>query len=141
MCHLLALWLTLKSFQNSSSDMSSENCVTLGSKVLCWGPVINPSCSFPPESLPSPPISTGGFLSTFGCFQMNLALSGCLATFKDKNLYSALAAEFLGVLLFQLLGGSLNKEEVRVPDWTDPSTVATLALGNGVIFASLGAHT
>lgn len=55
----------------------------------------------------------------------------------DRNLLLALIFEFLGVALFEFFGGHLSIRNPENPDWGDATTVATLALGNGIIYAVL----
>lgn len=58
----------------------------------------------------------------------------------DRQLVTALIAEFIGSAIFQLFAGALPVETVNdQPNYTDRDTAATIALANGAIYTSLGA--
>lgn len=56
----------------------------------------------------------------------------------DRQLVTALIAEFIGSAIFQLFAGALPVETVNdQPNYTDRDTAATIALANGAIYTSL----
>lgn len=67
-------------------------------------------------------------------------MSKMLTALKDRNLALALFGELFGVMLFQFLAGSIDvpiNPDTGKPDYSDPTTVAVLAWGNGIVFAVL----
>lgn len=57
----------------------------------------------------------------------------------DRRLFKSLVAEFFGSAIFQLFAGGLPVETVNdQPIYSNPTTAATIAIANGIIYASLG---
>eukprot|EP00210_Caulerpa_lentillifera_P007247 g6934.t1 len=68
-----------------------------------------------------------------------LSLTSIGQALSQRKFLIALFAEFVGVCIYQLFGGSLPvKAENNQPDYTDHLTAATIAIANGFIFSSLG---